>query len=100
MEPVAPDREERIRQLAHLIWEREGRPEGREAEHWRLAEQAYDTEARATAAGQDGAASSQTAAGPSLDVLALGGPQPVPDVPEAAATEDAKEVPAAPARRG
>ncbi|MFM2045298.1 MAG: hypothetical protein RLY86_3874 [Pseudomonadota bacterium] len=28
------DRDERIRQRAYGIWEREGRPEGREAEHW------------------------------------------------------------------
>ena len=28
------DREERIRQRAHEIWEREGRPEGREQQHW------------------------------------------------------------------
>jgi hypothetical protein len=26
--------EEAIRRRAHEIWEREGRPEGREAEHW------------------------------------------------------------------
>jgi Protein of unknown function (DUF2934) len=29
--------EERIRQRAHDIWEREGRPEGRHAEHWARA---------------------------------------------------------------
>ena len=29
---------ERIRELAHHIWEREGRPEGREVEHWIAAE--------------------------------------------------------------
>jgi hypothetical protein len=29
--------DERIRQRAYEIWEREGRPEGREAEHWRMA---------------------------------------------------------------
>jgi hypothetical protein len=28
------DRHERIRQRAHEIWEREGRPDGREHEHW------------------------------------------------------------------
>lgn len=41
---MATDREERIRQLAHEIWEREGHPHGREAEHWRLATEAYDAE--------------------------------------------------------
>jgi hypothetical protein len=32
------DREERIRALAHRIWEEEGQPEGQEERHWRLAE--------------------------------------------------------------
>jgi hypothetical protein len=27
----------RIRERAHAIWEREGRPEGREVEHWHMA---------------------------------------------------------------
>ena len=30
--------EDRVRQRAYQIWEEEGRPEGREAEHWRRAE--------------------------------------------------------------
>lgn len=30
---------ERIRARAHEIWEAEGRPEGRELEHWNQAEQ-------------------------------------------------------------
>ena len=38
------DREERIRQLAHDIWEREGHPHGRDAEHWRMATEAYEAE--------------------------------------------------------
>lgn len=29
--------EDRVRQRAHEIWEREGRPEGRHEEHWRQA---------------------------------------------------------------
>jgi Protein of unknown function (DUF2934) len=32
------DYTQRVRLRAYLIWEREGRPEGREAEHWRQAE--------------------------------------------------------------
>lgn len=31
------DRNERIRQRAHEIWEREGRPEGRQDAHWEEA---------------------------------------------------------------
>ena len=29
-----PDREQKIRERAHQIWEQEGRPDGREQEHW------------------------------------------------------------------
>lgn len=38
------DREERIRERAHAIWEREGRPDGMEAEHWRRAAIEVDAE--------------------------------------------------------
>lgn len=31
--------ESRIRERAHQIWEREGRPEGREAAHWEMAKE-------------------------------------------------------------
>jgi Protein of unknown function (DUF2934) len=32
------DREDRIRERAQQIWEEQGRPEGRELEHWHEAE--------------------------------------------------------------
>lgn len=32
-------RDKLVRDTAYAIWEAEGRPEGREAEHWRLAEE-------------------------------------------------------------
>ena len=34
-----PERDQAIRQRAHEIWEREGRPDARHEEHWRMAEQ-------------------------------------------------------------
>jgi len=34
---MAEDLDERIRQRAHQIWEREGRPDGRAQDHWKLA---------------------------------------------------------------
>jgi hypothetical protein len=45
---------ERIRQRAYEIWEREGRPEGREQEHWERAEReiAKARGARQAAAGR------------------------------------------------
>lgn len=33
-----PDASHHIRDLAYRLWEEEGRPEGREAEHWLIAE--------------------------------------------------------------
>jgi Protein of unknown function (DUF2934) len=38
------DQEERIRRLAHEIWVLEGRPEGREADHWFQAQEFIRTE--------------------------------------------------------
>lgn len=34
---MTDDLENRIRRRAYQIWEREGRPEGRESDHWELA---------------------------------------------------------------
>jgi hypothetical protein len=42
--------EETIRTRAHLIWEREGRPEGRQAEHWEQARRELENEDAAAAA--------------------------------------------------
>lgn len=48
---VAPGRDpselnERIKRRAYELWEEEGRPSGREEEHWRRAEQEIAAEAR------------------------------------------------------
>ena len=47
------DRNERIRARAHAIWEGEGRPEGRDAEHWHQAAAEVDAEDRGGAAPED-----------------------------------------------
>jgi len=49
------DREERIRQRAHEIWEREGRPEGREEQHWYQAceDIAVEEDGSLSAAGEE-----------------------------------------------
>ena len=50
------DREERIRQRAHRLWEEAGRPEGAAQDHWERAAQDLDREdaeiQRAGAAGE------------------------------------------------
>ncbi|UEM22771.1 DUF2934 domain-containing protein [Skermanella mucosa] len=38
------DREERVRQRAHEIWMREGRPEGRRDRHWQEAKDEIEVE--------------------------------------------------------
>ncbi len=35
---MAEDRDERLRARAYALWEQEGRPHGREADHWAAAE--------------------------------------------------------------
>ena len=44
-------REDRIRQRAYALWEREGRPAGQEGRHWAEAEK-QEIEADSIAAGQ------------------------------------------------
>ncbi|MET0550224.1 MAG: DUF2934 domain-containing protein [Xanthomonas sp.] len=45
----AETRQRRIRQLAHEIWEAEGRPDGHAARHWAMAERLVAAEAAAAA---------------------------------------------------
>jgi hypothetical protein len=60
---MSDDRIERIRARAHEIWEREGRPDGRDADHWRQASDEIDAEgADAVAANQAASAATDPAA--------------------------------------
>ena len=45
-EPAA-DTEQRIRERAHLLWEAEGKPNGREDEYWHRARELIEDEAQA-----------------------------------------------------
>ena len=49
-----PDREQRVREIAHRLWEEEGRPHDQDKRHWHAAERMVDAEATAkpTAAGK------------------------------------------------
>lgn len=42
-----PDRDERIRELAHRIWESEGRPQGQQMRHWQMATRLIEASERA-----------------------------------------------------
>jgi hypothetical protein len=46
---MSGNRDERIRERAHAIWDREGRPEGSAHTHWSQAESEIDAEDRAGA---------------------------------------------------
>jgi hypothetical protein len=53
MDPTARTR--RIQQLAHEIWEAEGRPDGQSARHWAMAGRLVDAELRAAEQADTGA---------------------------------------------
>ena len=38
------ERQQRTEQLAHQIWEAEGRPEGQQERHWHMAQRLVDAE--------------------------------------------------------
>ncbi|WP_241665517.1 DUF2934 domain-containing protein [Teichococcus oryzae] len=57
-EPMQDDEQDRIRQRAHAIWEQQGRPEGRDADHWRQAEQEAGSAGQQPATAPEGASSS------------------------------------------
>jgi hypothetical protein len=44
MDDRETERDRRIRDIAYLIWEEEGRPEGQEERHWQMAESALEQE--------------------------------------------------------
>ncbi len=62
------DHQERIKQRAHEIWESEGRPDGRDAEHWSRAEEELrnqmDGGSQGDTDGQSGLAQTAAAAKP------------------------------------
>jgi hypothetical protein len=47
------DREARIRERAHVIWEEEGRPVGKEREHWERAAKDVDAQGQSPDSGAE-----------------------------------------------
>ena len=45
-----PDREHRVREIAHRLWEEEGRPFDQDKRHWAAAERMFDAEESTRAA--------------------------------------------------
>jgi Protein of unknown function (DUF2934) len=65
MEPL----EERIRERAYQIWEREGKPHGRDAEHWQQAASEIDAEGAVNAGAGVGEPPASDAARPAASPM-------------------------------
>ncbi|WP_158045649.1 DUF2934 domain-containing protein [Skermanella pratensis] len=89
---MSPEQEDRIKQRAYEIWEREGRPDGRGEVHWHMAVQ----EIRAEDGWVDDAADP---AGPTDDLGRQLGSAEAALSTEAAAPEEESPIEAAPARK-
>ena len=74
---MEPDKEARIRERAYEIWVREGRPHGRDAEHWQKAE--------AEIAAESGALADRAAAGSKPRTEAPSPPPVTPGAPASSA---------------
>jgi Protein of unknown function (DUF2934) len=47
------EREHRIREIAHRLWEEEGRPSHQDKRHWATAERMFDAQEEASRTGSD-----------------------------------------------
>lgn len=85
------DREDRIRERAHRIWEEEGRPLGRHEQHWHRACNEIDTETRHAGA-RSGISDVPGARAPSqsgtTSSSGLVGADPLDDFPNAMGVDD------------
>lgn len=110
---MSEDREQRIRERAHRIWEEEGRPEGREDEHWRRAEREIDAANAGDVLPAPDDAQARGGAGAPADPLrnpepvppatdpmypAITGPEEVPDIPGARGSLNPSEIVEEPSR--
>jgi hypothetical protein len=105
---MSGDREQKIRERAHVLWEAEGRPEGREHDHWReaerqvVAEEAGEGQPQApdeAAVGSQGGPPADSLRNPEpippaedLEYPAVTGPEEVPDIPGARASLNPAEI--------
>lgn len=63
---MAENREERVRERAREIWEREGKPDGRQEAHWAQAAEEIDAEGEGGGSSPSGAAEGQPSGGAGL----------------------------------
>ena len=67
------EREQKIRERAHALWEQEGSPEGRHVEHWATAEREFDEDDAGAAANSSSAISHRDGESPLADPGTPGG---------------------------
>jgi hypothetical protein len=77
------NREDRIRARAYALWEAEGCPEGRHAEHWHQAERDVDAAAGSSGAVDEAASGADAVPSGSADIETLQTlAEPAPDAAE------------------
>ncbi len=57
------EREQRVREIAHRLWEEEGRPADQEKRHWATAERMVDAQQSASTADSEAPTASAAATG-------------------------------------
>jgi Protein of unknown function (DUF2934) len=57
------EREHQVREIAHRLWEQEGRPADQEKRHWATAERMFDAQERTSRAGSDAKLPAENATG-------------------------------------
>ena len=90
------EREQRIRERAHEIWEREGRPQGRDQQHWETASHQIEDEERQKARSDRPEAAGADRA-PAADRDAMEGRQEAQTAPKTNGRESRKNTEGAPA---
>jgi hypothetical protein len=91
------DREERIRQRAHQLWEADGRPEGRHDHHWSQAEREIDA---ADPAHEGPTHGTPVAPGSAIPDVRSADPAGMPDDKRRPVADDGATAPASPKMSG
>lgn len=73
-DPMEDEQHERISQLAHELWEKEGRPDGKDAEHWQAARKLVEGGSGDVTA--EGVGPNDTAGAPDDSLIISGDPEP------------------------
>lgn len=89
------DKEKAIRERAYRLWEAEGRPHGREAEHWERAHREYEANAGQRPADQPAGVAPLGGVEPALDTAAAERPSSRAKAPAKSAAANGERKPGA-----